>query len=290
MHRSSWDDLKYLLAVAESGSVSRAGRHLQVNHATVLRRVSLFEDRMGISVFERTPQGYSLPKENEPLIEAIREVELAVRSVERIIEGGKAPLSGKVRITSTDTLCHLVLPRVITEMRSEARELAIELISTNAHLDMTRLDAEITVRPAAELPDHLIGEKAGAFVFGVYRARQCADAGGETWLGMSGPLSRTAAARWMEANVPDSQISGSADSFLTLREMVASGAGQAFMPRMLAVGDGRLRECAGIAPQFSVPIWVASHVDLQDVPRIADVSRLLVAKLKEQHALLTGGP
>src|SRR5690606_27063288 len=35
MHRENWDDLRYVLAVAEAGSVSGAARALGVNHATV---------------------------------------------------------------------------------------------------------------------------------------------------------------------------------------------------------------------------------------------------------------
>ncbi|WP_175500668.1 LysR family transcriptional regulator [Litoreibacter janthinus] len=280
--------MKYLLAVADGGSVSRAGRRLQVNHATVLRRVSLFEERFGLSVFDRTPQGYRLPKENEPLIDAIREVDHAVRTVERLIEGGKAPLSGKVRITSTDTLCHSILPVIVSEMQAESEGLTLELISTNAHLDMTRLDADITVRPAAELPDHLLGERAGELEFGIYQSALRAPTEEAFWLGLSGPLSRTLAARWMASNLTDAQIRGSADSFLTLREMVAAGGGISFLPKVLGVGDQRLRECQGMAPSFSVPLWVASHADLHRVPRITQVSRLLVAKLLEHSAALSG--
>ncbi|RLJ41667.1 DNA-binding transcriptional LysR family regulator [Litoreibacter meonggei] len=288
MHRFNWDDLKYILAVADSGSVSKAGRLLQVNHATVLRRVTLFEERFGLSVFDRTPQGYRLPKENEHLIETIREVDHSVRSVERLIEGGKAPLSGRVRITSTDTLCHSVLPSIVSDMQADSDGLTLELISTNAHLDMTRLDADITVRPTAQLPDHLIGERAGELVFGVYGPARPSEMGDTDWLGLSGPLSRSAPARWMEENLNATQVKGSADSFLTLREMVAASAGLAFLPTLIGTGDPRLRERLGIAPRFSVPIWVASHADLHSIPRIVQVSRLLVTKLMQKAETLSG--
>ena len=45
MHSSNWDNLRYVLTVAEHGSLSAAARALGVNHATVLRRVSAFEER-----------------------------------------------------------------------------------------------------------------------------------------------------------------------------------------------------------------------------------------------------
>ena len=57
MHNDNWDDLKFVLSVAETGSVSGAARRLGVNHATVLRRISAFEDAHGAEVFERSQQG-----------------------------------------------------------------------------------------------------------------------------------------------------------------------------------------------------------------------------------------
>jgi DNA-binding transcriptional LysR family regulator len=55
-----WDDLRYVLAVANAGSLAGAARNLGVNHTTVLRRVGAFEKRLGLRLFERLPTGYVL--------------------------------------------------------------------------------------------------------------------------------------------------------------------------------------------------------------------------------------
>ena len=60
MHNANWDDLRYVLAVAETGSLSAAARQMGVNHATVLRHVHAFEAAHGGPVFDRTPQGYAV--------------------------------------------------------------------------------------------------------------------------------------------------------------------------------------------------------------------------------------
>ena len=39
MTELTWDDLRYVLAVADAGSFAGAARTLGVNHTTVLRRV-----------------------------------------------------------------------------------------------------------------------------------------------------------------------------------------------------------------------------------------------------------
>ena len=70
--RGSWDDLRYVLAVAEHGSVAKAGRHLGVNHATVLRHISGFEERHEVRLFERLPSGYALTDEGQKLVVSLR--------------------------------------------------------------------------------------------------------------------------------------------------------------------------------------------------------------------------
>jgi hypothetical protein len=43
--------------------------------------------------------------------------------------------------------------------------------------------------------------------------------------------------------------------------------------------DSRLERRSGVMPEMMVDVWVASHVDLTDVPRIRAVRRLLVEGL-----------
>lgn len=277
MHsKENWDDLRYVLAVAAEGSVSAAARVLGVNHATVLRRIAAFEDRHGAEIFEKSVRGYAISEDRVRVIDAAREVENAVLAVERIIQGAQAPLRGVVRVTSTDTFCTDVLPKVLSRWQGQEGELRIELLSTNAHLDLSRLHADIAVRPTVQLADELSGEVAAKLVFDVY-ARPGVDAG--LWLGLSGALSRSMVAGWLADTCGADAIMGAADSFITLREMAAMGMGQAVLPCVLGDSDPRLERRRGLMPDMAVDIWVASHFDLADVPRIRAVRRLLVEGL-----------
>ena len=277
MHsKENWDDLRYVLAVAESGSVSSAARVLGVNHATVLRRIAAFEDRHGVELFDKSSRGYSVQIDRLRVIDAAREVETAFLAVDRIIKGAQAPLRGIVRVTSTDRFCTVILPEMLTRWHGQEGELRIELLSTNAHLDLSRLHADVAVRPAVQLADDLSGEVAARLAFDVY-ARP--DAPTDRWLGLSGSLDRSLVASWLTANVPAEALAGAADSFVTLRELAAAGMGQAVLPCILGDEDPRLELRSGILPETAVDIWVASHVDLTDVPRIRAVRRLLIEGL-----------
>lgn len=278
MDRENWDDLRYVLAVAEAGSVSGAARRLGVNHATVLRRVAAFEERHGAEVFDRTVQGYQIPPDRLRLFEAAREVSTAFETVERLLKGTSADVAGVVRITSTDSLCLHVLPGIVEGLRSEAPGLRIELHSSNAHADLGRLQAEISIRPALRLPDDLKGEAAGIMRFAAFAPKGLPDV---PWLGLRGALGRSLAAEWLAGQGEADTAAPGADSFPVLRELVARKLGKAVLPLKVAEGDPRLERLPVVPDPDQVPVWVASHSDLADVPRLRVLRLKLATALRE---------
>ncbi|MEP4992415.1 MAG: LysR family transcriptional regulator, partial [Paracoccaceae bacterium] len=253
MHRQNWDDLRFVLAVAEAGSVSAAARQLGVNHATVLRRIAAFEDRNGAPLFIKSARGYSIPADRVAVTEMLKSVREAVISVDRALRGTQTLLSGSVRITSTDSLCQVVLPEILSNIQCEHPDLDLSLLSSNSHLDLERLSADITVRPAQKLQDGLIGAMAGVLPFAIYddgKARQ-------NWLRLSGPLALSLPAQWMDKAVPSAQIVQGGDSFMVLREMAAHGQGKALLPCLVGDSDSRLKRLPDSPTDLSVPIWVA---------------------------------
>jgi DNA-binding transcriptional LysR family regulator len=111
MHSSmGWDDLRFVLAVGRSGSLSGAARALRVNHSTVFRRIAQLEDRMGVRLFDRLPEGYGATPAGEALIALGGRVEEDVVALERRLAGEDLRPSGTVRVTTTDTLVPFLAP------------------------------------------------------------------------------------------------------------------------------------------------------------------------------------
>ncbi|GKY87867.1 LysR family transcriptional regulator [Sinisalibacter aestuarii] len=282
----NWDDIRFILAVAQEGSLSGAARALGVNHATVLRRISGFEAALGVTIFDRTARGYRVAPRRGRVIAAMEAMQAGALGVERALMAARAPLSGVVRVTSTDTICQAVLPPIVARLMAEAEGLTIELNSQNLHADLARLDADIAVRPAQRLPDNLTATQAGQMAFAVYAA----PGGQPGWLGFAGSLERSLPASWLAQAMPDAEIAGRADSFVVLREMAAAGQGRAVLPCVLGDVDARLLRLDGIMPPMRVDLWVATHHDLADVPRIEAVRRMLAEALRREAPRLLGEP
>jgi DNA-binding transcriptional LysR family regulator len=286
MHKENWDDLRFVLAVADSGTVSEAARLLGVNHATVLRRIAAFEEAQGGQVFDRTMRGYQVRPERARMIEAARDVQLAVHGVGRLMKGAMAPLRGAVRLTATDTFCLAILPDIVARLHDAAPELRIDLHNSNAHADLARLQADLAIRPTRRLADDMVGRCVGDLAFSVYAPVPAVGSDSPPWLGLAGPLGRSVAQEWMAAQVDPALIVAAADSFAVLRELVARGQGQAILPCCLGDGDPRMRRVEDLRASVTVPVWVASHVDLSDSPRIRTLrDRLSDELVSEAHRL-----
>ncbi len=251
-----------------------------VTHATVLRRVAAFEERNGCRIFQKSPSGYSVLPEARAILSAMESVEDAVLSVERAIVGANRSPTGHVRITSTDSLCQIVLPGILNEISLLYPGLKLTLLSGNSHHDLSRLSADIAVRPSIKLGEGLVGECAGTLSFGVF------DDGfpNRKWMRLDGALSRSLPAKWLAENVDSDEMTNGADSFLVLQQMAASGAGKTFLPSFFGDVDARLKRSQDVNPKIEVPLWVATLEEIAHTPRFAVVQKALVERISEALA------
>jgi DNA-binding transcriptional LysR family regulator len=275
MNKQSWDGIKFVLAVAQEGSLNAAAKKLGVTHATVMRRVASFEAKIGCAVFLKTASGYSVLPEADAILLAARNVEDAVLSVDRAVLNNDQALSGVVRIASTDSLCQILLPGISKSISSKYPDLSLALLSANTYHDLSRLSADIAVRPMQEPTEGLVGTIAGQLYFHPYGT----DNGDAHWIGLKGALKRSKAAQWMDENIPADQIVHEADSFLVSRELSASGLGKTVLPCFVGDQDPRLKRVCKPFPTISVPVWVAAQEEVSRNVRFCAVQEILVGQL-----------
>ncbi len=274
---NNWDDLRYVLAVAQAGSLNRAAQMLGVSHATVLRRISAVEEHVGDAVFIKSHRGYELRPDRLALVENAKRVQDVMSAIERELSGEQAQLSGAVRITSTDSLCQYIMPPIVAQISKAYPDLQISVLSGNSLLDFERLSADVTVRPSLQLEQNFFGVCVGNLDFALYDGPTKST----RWLGYIGPLTRSSAALWMTQNVPNSEIDHVADSFLVLAEMAAHGQGQVILPTVIGENHPKLKRSSRHLDDWSVPLWVASQRELADTARFQVVRDMLVDALKE---------
>lgn len=281
MNNENWDDIRYVLAVAKHGSLNAAASVLGVTHATVLRRISGFEARIGEPIFQKNQSGYKLLEEAIPILGAAEIVEAAVFRMKRAIDGSNALPKGRVRIASTDSLCQAVLPSVFEDIKQTYPDIELTLLSSNYQHDLSRMSADIVVRPAEKLSDELVGEIVGTLEMGIYAKNDKVT----SWLGLSGALARSLPAQWMEKKLPKDAAFYGADSFLTLRHLALLGHGKTFLPSFLGDGEPGLVRIRKEDPNITVPVWIAQLEDTAQAPRFSIIRKALAANLRANKML-----
>ncbi|VVE72797.1 LysR family transcriptional regulator [Pandoraea anapnoica] len=139
--------LRYFIAVAETGHMTRAAERLGIGQPPLSQQIRVLETQLGVTLFERLPRGMALTDAGQAFLadayEVVRKLDQAVDDVRRVAAGIKGRLS--VGFTSSAAL-HPFVPTVIRAFRSDAPSVSLMLdeSSTGDLLDGLR-DGHIDV-------------------------------------------------------------------------------------------------------------------------------------------------
>ena len=160
-------------------------------------QIQALERQTGVTLFDRPPGGYRLRAEAQELLAPLNSIAQAAGRVERALAAARLGTGGSFRLTTTDSIATILLPRHLESLRRQHPEIEVEVIVSNQPLDMTRPEAEITIRPTRGLPAGMAGQKAGVMGFAVFGSRDYlaqntgADAAQHRWIGVAPPLTRS---------------------------------------------------------------------------------------------------
>src|SRR5436190_2723262 len=124
-----WNDLKYFLACARTGSLAKAGRSLKVDQTTVSRRLVALEGAIGARLFDRTAQHMVLTAQGEALLETAQRIEQGALEVARVASGADERLEGVVRVATSETLSVTFLLRRLVKLHEAHPGITIELVT-----------------------------------------------------------------------------------------------------------------------------------------------------------------
>ncbi len=129
--------LRYFLSVMEFGTVREAARVNNITQPALTRHIKELEYEVGVSLFERSPNGMIPTKFAEILANYARQIDLngqvALREIREISEGH----SGVLRIGAGPAWAYSIVPDAIARLQAEMPKVEVEL---NARInEYTRL-------------------------------------------------------------------------------------------------------------------------------------------------------
>jgi DNA-binding transcriptional LysR family regulator len=286
-----WNDARYFLAVATSGSTLAAGRALHVSQTTVARRIAALEEALGLTLFDRRRAGYVLTPAGETLLVDARAVEASAAALAETAASQKRAGGGTVRLTAEESFIVGVLPPVLRSLRDSHPALVIELDASEDVRDLAAGQADIAIRITKKLDGAgLVGRRIGDDLWTVYCSRSYAEAHGVPHnrrelaahpliSGGGGEIGRYYGA-WLRQNGLEGAIAMQHGSVTGLLSAVRSGLGLAALPCAVAELDPELVRCLPAAGAESRQIWLLTHERLRHTPRVRIVLDFLGQRLR----------
>lgn len=280
----NWDDLKYFLAVARSGTLRGGADSIDVNHTTLARRLSIMEQRVGSRLFDRSKSGLVLTQLGEDLLPHARRVEDEMLAAARAIVGRDALPSGTIYVSMPHALAMTSIMDDLSSFADLYPEIDLNMTFTNDVADLTRREADVSLRVAQEVSDDVVGRKLVQMSQAAYCSKDYAqkieDNGGEGlhFIGWHEPETETTAKWLRESCYPKARLRHRVSELVPLITLAASGLGMAYLACNLGDRHPDLVRAPFQRPLPYRSLWLLLHRDLRRTARV----RLFVDFLAQQ--------
>jgi DNA-binding transcriptional LysR family regulator len=142
-----WDDVQLFLAIAETGSLSRAAKRLRVGQPTISRRLAELELRLGYQVFQRRVSGVTPTTAGDRLVEPARKMaEWAAEVARAAAQGESGGPRGVVRLTAPPGVAFDFVAPFSRVVREKYPEIRLEVLCAVRVLDLARGEADLAIR------------------------------------------------------------------------------------------------------------------------------------------------
>ena len=296
-----WNDLKYFLAVARSGSTLSAAKALRVNQSTVHRRLQELEKQFRSELVRRHPTGYRLTELGEYLLAYAARVEAAATDFERAVSAKSNETSGTVKVTCPEALGpRLIGAGLIDKFNARYPDVHVEFVMSDRILELGAGEADIAIRAKQPNEGALVGRKIADSPWAVYASRSYVARRGSvdtpaqidrhSVVMFSGPLSGHPAAQWIKSVAPNAHVVARVNSLAALLPSVRSGAGIALMPTIVGDNERNLVRVLDLGKEMATPFYLLTHRDLRQTPRVRAFFDFIIERLDEVRPLLAPNP
>jgi molybdate transport repressor ModE-like protein len=239
--------VRYFIAVAESGSISRAARQLSVSQSAVTEAVKNLESDVGAALLERSGRGVSLTHRGQMFLRHASRILEAVADARRTLPSDDSP-AGELHLGASSVVAGYTLADLLARFRRAFPAVAVlavedspeylEHLLINGELDVAVMVVSRLREPAA-LEARTIEESAYRLwvplghPLATAKVVSLADVAAERQIMLSlDEIQETAEAFWRDHGLRPT-VAFRTRSVEAVRSLVATGAGIALLPDLV---------------------------------------------------------
>jgi LysR family nitrogen assimilation transcriptional regulator len=289
--------IKFFVAVADSGSITRAAQQLGLVQPALTRQINKLEQEFGVRLFTRQPRGVQLTATGRDFLEHCRRITDEVeRARHEISSQGKEP-RGTVVLGTTTTLGRVLMPTLVGHCLEQLPQIVLRVVEARSvrlheQLLMGALDMAILTNPVGSFQLSLLP----------LMAEPLCVVGPWGWKARDTPVRPDELARLPLLVTPgmralasgpgsrkrvDLKVVVEIDSIETIRVMVIAGKGYTIVPESALLDDIRARRLQ--ANPLDLPgrerrLVLAARTDNADLPALRQLSRIVRQAVEETMA------
>ncbi len=288
-----WNGFKVFLAIARTGSLSAAAKHLSVNHSTVFRRLNALEDEMEGRLFDRFQQGYQLTILGEEVLSLSHTIEDSFSNIERHLVGKDIQPKGRVSITAPNNIAYHYLPAYLSDFKQAYPDIDVDVVVSNHDFNLDNREADIAIRASAKPPEHLVGKQIAQIAWSVFASplylsqnqapNNMAELSQHKLIGACEFLTHLSPFQYMEKHYSE-QISVRTNDLVSMSYLAETGQGLAFLPND-QTRQG-VQALFSLEPIMQSKLWLLTHPDLRNLARVKLLTRYLSDCFKKDKRLI----
>jgi DNA-binding transcriptional LysR family regulator len=243
-----WDKLRIFHAVAESGSLTSAGRTLSLSQSAVSRQITTLEESLSVSLFRRHARGLVLTEQGLILHEATKDIFMRLSLIKGQLMDTRRLPEGPLTVTVSEFIATTWLAPRLGEFREQYPKIQLTIIIDDKVLNLNRREADAAIRLYAPKETGLVQRHLASIGFHLCASRKYLEKHGHPKTvndlanhsllvfpeGFAGPFAQT---NWLldlaNMNTRDNFNVTCINSMYALLKAAQDGAGIAVMPDYL---------------------------------------------------------
>ena len=292
----AWDDIAVFLALHRERTTGRAAAALGVSQPTVVRRIAALERAVGLQLFARGANGFSLTSNGEALLSVAEKAAAAMQAVEDCVQAVRGSESESIRVTVLDQAEQLLSP-VLRSHHQQWPMVQVQLMTSYRRFDLGAGEAEIALRAGVSFPeDQVLVREMPVAGWGIYVSRNLDEAlwprsldevGRLPLAGGEGNLALLPSLQWFETLAGPNGVAVRCNSFAAVRANIIEG-GIGILPCFGGGSDPALIPCFAPIPQLMVPMYLGVRREALRRPAVRDLFEAISAHLIGRADLIGG--
>ncbi|RON51794.1 LysR family transcriptional regulator [Pseudomonas frederiksbergensis] len=282
-----WQDLYFFTILARTESLSAAARELQVEHATVGRRIEALEKSLGLRLVDRLPRSRPLTEDGRALARLTSSMVNIATEVKQLSRVAAIEVAGTVKVSAPPSIAIYCIAPCIAALREEHPKLSVVLLPSLSMAALDKGEADIALRTVRPDEGALVRRKIGVVRFALYANVQFAERPTEQWsfIAYDETQDHLPQQNWLHQIRRHRPVVFSASDLASQQMAARFGVGAVVLPTTVGDNDSSLQRLLVESEPPVRDIWLTVYPDLRRSQSVKVVMDFLVNCIQQEPRL-----